>query len=409
MPLYYLFQLIPAWLRSEGVDLKTIGLFALVQLPYNYKFLWSPLLDRFVPPLGRRRGWMLISQICLLLGMMSLALYEPVSQTWTIAYTAFAIAFFSSTQDIALDAYRRELLPDRELGLGNSMYANAYRISGFVPGGLSLILADHVSWSTVHLITAMFMFIGIAKTLLISEAKNAVAPPASLRDAVILPVSEFFKRDGVSSALYLLAFLFCYKLGDVMATALSTPFYLDLGFTKTVIGTTVKLVGVWSSLIGGLIGGIVIYQIGINRSLWIFGVVQMLTILGFAWLSEAGQNPWVLSVVVGAEYLGVGLGSAALIAFMSRATNVNFTGTQFAIFSSIMSTPRTFAAAFVGFLIEGISKNSGTYYETFGAWKGLGYTKFFFLCTVLAIPGMLLLLKVAPWNEPVKPQPVEPN
>jgi len=191
LPLYYIYQFIPAWLRSEQIDLKTIGLFALVGIPYNWKFVWSPMMDRYVPPfLGRRRGWMLMTQVALLGSMFFLGSFDPKQNIWVIAYLTTAIAFFSASQDIALDAYRRELLPDEELGLGNSMYANAYRISGFVPGGLGLILADHLPWSVVHMIIALFMFVGIIKTLLIAETATDVTPPKSIREAIVLPFSE---------------------------------------------------------------------------------------------------------------------------------------------------------------------------------------------------------------------------
>ncbi|MBU3913924.1 MFS transporter, partial [bacterium] len=231
LPLYFIYHLIPAWLRSEGIDLKTIGLFSLVGIPYTWKFIWSPVMDRYTPPfLGRRRGWMLITQIALFLSMGFLGSFDPKESIWTIAYIAVALAFFSASQDISLDAYRRELLPDEELGLGNSMYMNGYRAAVFVPGGLGLILADHLPWSVVHILIGSFMLVGIIKTLLISEVNTDVPKPKSLREAVIDPFKEFFgRKEGVKSAFLLLAFLLFYKIGDNMATALSTPFYLDLG------------------------------------------------------------------------------------------------------------------------------------------------------------------------------------
>jgi len=401
MPLFFIYHLIPAWLRSENIDLKTIGLFSLVGIPYTWKFLWSPLMDRFIPPfLGRRRGWMLITQIFIFLSMVTFGLFDPQKQIWLIAYVAFALAFFSASQDIVLDAYRRELLPDNELGLGNSMYVNGYRAAVFVPGGLGLLLADHISWSMVHFIIALFMSIGIIKTLLISEITKDIHPPKSLNEAIIQPFKDFFNRKGgVRQALFILAFLLLYKIGDNMATALSTPFYLDLGFSKTIIGSMVKLINFWSMMIGSFIGGIFIYRIGINRALWFFGIIQMVSILGFAVLAEVGNNVYVLGLVLAFEYLGVGLGTAAFVAFIARTTSKNFTATQFALFSSLIALPRTFANSITGFLIEGIKVTDGLYYTLFGEMQGLGYTNFFLVCTVCAIPGMLLLFKVAPWNE----------
>lgn len=400
MPLFFIYHLIPAWLRTEGVDLKTIGLFSLVGIPYTWKFLWSPLMDRYsLPYLGRRRGWMLVTQISLLITMVLFGLFNPKHDIISIAVIATILAFFSASQDIVLDAYRRELLADNELGLGNSMYVNGYRAAVFIPGGLGLILADRLSWPMVFLIIGMFMLIGIIKTLLIKEAYVEFKPPASLAEAIVKPFLEFFGRDGgISKGLLILAFLFFYKLGDNLATALSTPFYLDLGFSKTVIGTLVKLVNFWAMLIGSLIGGAAIYKIGINRALWIFGFVQMVPILGFALLSEVGPDELLLALVIGMEYLGVGLGTAALVAFMSISTNKNFTATQFALFSSLIALPRSFANASSGFLIEGVKNTDGIYYNLFGAWNGLGYTNFFIFCTMCAIPGIILLKWVAPWN-----------
>ncbi|NTV14762.1 MAG: AmpG family muropeptide MFS transporter [Desulfobulbaceae bacterium] len=403
MPLFFLYQLVPAWLRSEGVDLKTIGLFSLVGMPYTWKFIWSPLMDRFsLPFLGRRRGWMLFTQIALLFTMATMGLFNPHHDIVFIAIVATILAFFSASQDIVLDAYRRELLPDNELGLGNSMYVNGYRAAVFVPGGLGLILSDRLSWPAVFMIISLFMLIGIVKTLMIEEAYIDFQPPKSLSEAVVKPFREFFgRKGGIGKGLTILAFLFFYKLGDNMATALSTPFYLDLGFSKTVIGSLVKLINFWAMLIGSFIGGAAIFKIGINRALWLFGFVQMFSILGFALLSEVGANELLLALVIGLEYLGVGLGTAALVAFMSQTTNKNFTATQFALFSSLIALPRALANSTTGFLIEGIRVGDGIYFDVFGSWSGMGYTKFFVFCTLCALPGMILLRWVAPFNAPI--------
>jgi PAT family beta-lactamase induction signal transducer AmpG len=382
MPLYVLFQLVPAWLRSSGVDLATIGLFALVSLPYTWKFLWSPLMDRYrLPFLGRRRGWALITQVALLGVIGLLGHFDPGRSLQAIVWLVFAVALFSASQDIVIDAYRRELLADDELGTGTSIFINAYRLSSLVPGSLSLILSDVVPWATVYWVTAAFMLVGIATTLSIREPAADALGPATLREAVIEPFNEFFSRGGVTAGLAILAFMFLYKLGDNMATALATPFYLDMGFSRTEIGSIAKIAALWASIAGSIIGGAVMLKLSINKSLWIFGFVQMFTILGFAWLSVLGHNPAALFVVVSAEYLGVGLGTVALTAYMARETSRAFTATQFALFSSLIAVPRTFANSSTGFLIE---------------W--LGYTSFFLLCTALAVPGMLMLFKAAPWN-----------
>lgn len=395
LPLYLLINLLPAWLRSEGVDLKTIGFFALIQFPYTWKFVWAPLLDRYRLPLGRRRGWMLFTQIGLLLAIGLLGGFSPRADLTPVIWLAVALAFLSATQDIALDAYRREILAESELGLGNSVHVNAYRIAGLVPGSLSLILADLLPWDQVFWITAAFMLPGMAMALAVREPP-LVGAPKTLREAVVEPFNEFIGRQGWRGALLVLGFMFLYKLGDSLATALSTPFYLDLGFSKTDIGVIAKHAGLWPAVIGGMIGGLWMVRLGINRALWLFGVVQMVTILGFAWLAWRGVQPTVdswdraaLAAVISAEYLGVGLGTAAFTAFIARATHPAYTATQFALFTSLAAVPRTFINASAGWLVE-----------------TMGWTMFFVVCFALAAPGMLLLFKVAPWNEiPPSPRP----
>jgi len=383
LPLYVLIQLIPGWLRVEGVGLAEIGFFALIGFPYTWKFFWSPFMDRFTLPfLGHRRGWMLVTQLALFVSIAAMGFIKPDLSIWTVAYLAAAIAFFSASQDIVLDAYRRELLPDIELGLGNSIHVQAYRLSGLVPGSLALILADHMPWQTVFMVVALFMAVGLILTLVIQEAIADPSPPKTMREAVINPFKEFVQRKGPGAAALILAFLFLYKLGDNMATALQTPFYIDVGFSLTQIGSIAKFASLFSAIIGGLVGGVMMIKLGINRALWIFGVVQVVSILGFALLSEVGANPWMLGVAVSLEYLGVGLGTAAFTAFIAQNTNPVFAATQFALFTALTSVPRTLANAVTGVIVE----------QT-------GWTTFFFLCVALAIPGMLLLFKVAPWNE----------
>ena len=382
LPLYILINLLPAWLRTEGVDLTAIGLFALIGLPYTWKFLWSPLLDRFAFPwLGRRRGWMFAMHVALLLSIPALGFLRPQTDIWAIAWLAAAVAFCSASLDIAMDAFRRELLPDAELGLGNSIYVNAYRISSLVPGSLALILADRMPWPSVFVITALFMLPGLAMTLLVREPLAAAAP-RTLREAVVEPFREFIDRAGWSQALLVVAFIFLYKLGDSMATALATPFYLDIGFTKTEIGLVAKNAGLWASIVGGMLGGQWMVKIGINKGLWLFGGVQLVSILGFAWLGWLGQASVVaLGVVIAFEALGIGLGTVAYVAFIARATNPRFTATQFALFTSLSAVPRTVVNATTGWIVA----------QT-------GWFNFFLLCTLLAAPGMALLLRVAPWN-----------
>jgi PAT family beta-lactamase induction signal transducer AmpG len=345
---------------------------------------------------------MLISQLALLLVIPLFGYLQPKIDLWLIAWLSFLVAFFGASQDIALDAYRREILPDQELGLGNAIHVNSYKIAGLVPGALSLILADYLPWAVVYLLTALFMLPGMAMSLFVKEPELQGAPK-TLKAAILEPFEEFRSR-GLRSALLILAFIFFYKLGDSMATALATPFYLDMGFSKTEIGLIAKNAGLWPSVIGGLLGGVWMLRLGINKSLWIFGAIQMIAILGFSWLAHVlkstdftnsqfslnllfWQAPMLksqlwLGMVIGLEAFGVGLGTAAFVAFIARTTHPLYTATQFALFSSLAAVPRTFANAATGYLVE---------------W--LGWEAFFLVCFFIAIPGMLLLIKVAPWQE----------
>lgn len=390
LPLYLLLQLLPAWLRSEGLNLKTIAAFAFIQLPYSWKFVWAPLMDRYnlIAPLGRRRSWMLITQVALLFSMVAYGFYEPKLDIKTIAIISTLIAFFSASQDIVIDAFRREILSDHELGLGNSIHVNAYRIAGLVPGSLGLILADHLPWSSVFWIVALFMLPGIIMTLVVKES-STIASPKTLYASVVEPFHEFITRQGWQSAMLVLLFILLYKLGDSMATALATPFYLDMHFSKSDIGAIAKGSGLVMQIAGAFVGGLWMLKLGVNRALWIFGIAQAVTILGFAWLAHAGPfevigaaERTMLAIVIGAEAFGVGLGTAAYVAYMARETNPIYTATQLALFTSLSAVPRSFFNAMTGGMVE-----------------NLGWENFFYVCTFLAIPGMVLLLKVAPWRE----------
>ena len=263
LPLYVLIQLVPAWLRVEGVGLAEIGFFALVGFPYTWKFLWSPIMDRYTLPfLGRRRGWMLLTQLALLVSIAAMGFVKPELSIWTVAYLAAAVAFFSASQDVVLDAYRRELLPDIELGIGNAIHVQTYRLAGLVPGSLALILADFLPWHVVFVVVALFMGVGLVLTLSIQEAIANPSPPRTLREAVVEPFREFVQRKGVRAAALILAFMFLYKLGDNMATALQSPFFVDVGFTLTQIGVISKFAALIAATVGGLAGGIIMIKLG---------------------------------------------------------------------------------------------------------------------------------------------------
>lgn len=381
LPYYVLVSLLPAWLRKEGVALGHIAALTWVRTPYTWKFAWAPLVDRVsFGFLSRRRDWALTTQLALAAATAALGQFAPSGGLWPIAALALLVAVFGATQDIAIDAYRRELLSDLELGFGNSVAVNAYRLAGLVPGGLALLLADHAPWSLVFAMVAAFMAVGVLGSWL-APVVQGEASPSSLTQAIVGPFREFFSRGDLKQTFGTLAFLFLYKLGDNLATTLATPFYLDMGFTLTEIGSLVKVVSLWSMVGGSLVGGWVMTRIGINRALWLFGAFQMLSILGFAVLSEVGRNLALLGVVVLLEYLGIGLGTAAFVAFIAKATHQRYSATQYALFSSFVALPGILCGSVAGVLVE-----------------TLGYTRFFLLCTALALPGLALLPREAPWR-----------
>ena len=379
LPLLLTISVLQAWMKEEGVDLTVIGMMSLVGLPYTLKFLWAPVLDRFTLPfLGRRRGWLLIAQVTLIFSISGLGFSDPVKNPWMMAFAAFLVTFFSASQDTIVDAYRREDLPDEELGLGSSLYVNGYRVGMLLASGGGLIMADHMPFVMVYQIMAVCMLPGVVTTLLAPEPEIHVGTPKTMREAVFDPLIEYFSRRG---ALWILAFILFYKIGDTMASAMTIPFYLDIGFSKTQIGMVVKLFGFWAIVAGTLIGGVIMLRLGINRSLWAFGFCQAVSTAGFAVLAFFGNSLPLLSTVIAFENLSSGMGTAAFIAFMASITNKKFTATQYALLSSLMGVPRVMASAPTGFLA-----------------KNLGWETFFITCTLIAVPGMLLLLKFAPWN-----------
>ena len=381
LPLLLTGSTLQAWLKDERVDLGAIGLFTLVGIPYTLKFLWSPLLDRYVPPfLGRRRGWMLVIQAALAVAIAVLGFSNPGASPAVVALLAVGVTFTSASQDIVLDAYRRESLEEAELGLGTSVFVSGYRLAMLVSGALALALADLIPWRAVYFLMAAFMAVGVATTLLCREPVIDAPPPRDLREAVVEPFVDFFRRRG---AWLILAFIVLYKIGDQMASAMTTPIVLELGFTKTELAAVVKLFGLASMIVGGLVGGIVMLKLGIRRSLWAFGILQALSVLPFAALAQAGKVHGMLAGAVTLENFSFGMGASAYSAYMASQTNKRFTATQFALFSSLTGIPRVLASAPTGFLA-----------------KGLGWTGFFVFCAVSAIPGLLLLFWVAPWRDP---------
>jgi MFS transporter, PAT family, beta-lactamase induction signal transducer AmpG len=385
LPLYLLVNLMQAWLAKSGLDVKALGLFALVMFPYTWKFVWSPLMDRFsFGALGRRRGWMALTQGLLFVAIGAMGMIDPKTQLPLIVAAAVTIAFLSASQDIVIDAYSREILADNEQGLGAAVKVNAYKVAGMVPGALSLILADYLPWNVVFWVTGAFMLPGFLCTLVVKEPTVYGAPPKTMREAIVLPFREFVERGGWSNALWILGFIFLYRIGDSMAATLATKFLIDLGFQLKEIGAVAKLTLFWGSIAGGVVGGIWMVRIGISRALWIFGAVQAVTSLGFALLAHVGPSLLMLAMTFAFEAFGVGLGTAAFVAYIAKTSDPRYTATQYALFSSLAAVPRTFATSSVGFIVA----------QT-------GWFWFFVICFFIAIPGMLMLPKIAPWNEPV--------
>lgn len=379
VPLLLTGSLLQAWMTREGVDLSVIGLFALVGLPYTLKFLWAPLLDRFTLPwLGRRRGWLLVVQMALMSAIAWLGFSNPLESPWLLAAIAFLVTFFSASQDIVVDAYRREDLKDDELGLGSSLYVNGYRLGMLLAGSGGLILAGFFSYQIVYLMMAATMLVGVVTTLLAREPEVTAGIPMTLREAVVEPFHDYFARP---EALLILLFILFYKVGDSMAAAMTTPFYMGMGFSEAEIGSVAKLVGFWATILGGLTGGLVILRIGINRSLWIFGFLQAASTACFALLVWVGHDLAWLAAVIAFENLSGGMGTAAYVAFMASLTNKRFTATQYALLSSLMGIPRVLASAPTGVMVE-----------------QMGWEVFFITCSLMALPGLLLLQRFAPWR-----------
>ncbi len=380
LPLLLTNTALQAWMRESGVSLGSLGLYtSLVGLPYTVKFLWAPIFDRYTPMFGRRKGWLLIVQALLIGAMLVLAQGDPKNNLYGIAVASLLITFFSASQDIVIDAYRRESMATDELAFGSALAVSGYRLGMLVAGGGGLILADQVGFKVMYQLMAGAMFVGLIVTLIAREPPNAVAAPKSLRDAVVEPFVSYFQRD---SAIITLVFILLYKLGDILAQAITTPFYLDLGYSKTEIGAYVKVWGFWAVIAGVSLGGLIVLRIGLARALFWFGIGQMVSTAGFVLLAHMGHQPLALGAVIAFENLTGGMGTAAFVGFMGALTDRRFTATQYALLSSLMGVPRVILTAPTGYMVE-----------------ALGWSNFYVLCTLLALPGLWLALRAGKWLE----------
>ncbi len=375
LPLLLTGSTLKFWMREEGLDLTTIGLFGLVGLPYTLKFLWAPFMDRLtLPLLGRRRGWMLVTQLILMITIFSLGWTQPTHHLPAITVLCLFVAFFSASQDVVMDAYRREYLEEEELAIGSSIFVNGYRIGLLASGALALVLAEYLSWGAAYRIMGLFMVVGILATVFAPEPKVDMAPPRTFQEAFTGPFTEFFQRSGW---IYILLFILLYKIGDSMASEMLSPFWVDIDVSKSTVAGIVKTFGLASAITGGIVAGLVVYRWGLVPSLYAFGFLQMISTAGFALLAILGKHTLLLIAVIAFENLTGGMGTTAFVAFMAHITNKRFTATQYALLTSIMGIPRVIAGATTGFL------------ATWLGWEG-----FFLLCTLIAIPGLVLIGKL---------------
>ncbi len=368
-----------AWMTVEGLDLKTIGIFTLVGLPYTIKFLWAPLMDRFVPPwLGRRRGWMVATQLCLMIFITSLGVSSPQHAPWALASLALMLAFASASQDIVFDAYRADVLRPAERGVGAAVSVLGYRIAMLVSGAGALIMADHLGWQTTYLFMAGLMMIGVGATLFGPEPDGTVTPPRTLREAVTGPLQEFVSRYTLSGALLVLLLIVLYKLGDAFAGTLSTAFLLrGVGFSLTDVGAVNKGLGLLALIVGALFGGAILPRLGLYRALMLFGILQAVSNLSFMLLAWAGKSYTMLVIAVVFEQVSGGMGTAAFVALLMTLCDHRYTATQFALFSAFSAFGRQYLGPPAGVLAD-----------------SLGWVIFFFITTLAALPGLWLLWKM---------------
>jgi MFS transporter, PAT family, beta-lactamase induction signal transducer AmpG len=378
LPLGLVWIAIPDWLRKTGMDIRMVGLITLAQAPWSFKFLWSPLVDRYVPPwLGRRRGWAAIAQVALFALTLSLAGVGNHPDTpWVIAALALAIAFASATQDIAIDAYAVDVLRPEEQGVAAGARIAVYRAAMYVAGGLSITLAGHYSWPAVNAALAFLYIIMLLITIKAPEPEEKLKPPTSLKEAVWYPFLGFLARH---RALEILAFVVLYKLADNLATALLRPFLVDMGYSDFDRGFALATVGLIATLAGTFLGGILTTLMGLGHSLWVFGILQIVSNIGYVFVSTSPINRLLMYSAMGFESFTQGLGTGAFSVLLLRMTQKRFSATQYALFSSLFGLPRILAGPLTGFMVD-----------------AMGWTAFFWVSMVFGIPGMVLLARFVP-------------
>ncbi|MGH8652861.1 MAG: AmpG family muropeptide MFS transporter [Gammaproteobacteria bacterium] len=376
LPLALTAGTLQAWLTVAGVDIKTIGMFALTGLPYTLKFLWAPLMDRYaLPLLGRRRGWMLLTQLGLLASIAAMASLSPSENIGLLGALALLVAFLSASQDIAFDAYRADVLRPAERGFGVAVSVTGYRVAMLVSGALALVLSDQIGWRATYIVMGMTMTLGIAATLVGPESGFSGREPLSLARAIREPFVEFWSRSGAWS---LLALIVLYKLGDAFSASLSSTFLLrGLGFSATDVGVVNKGVGLFALLTGAIVGGAMMVRLGLYRSLFLFGILQAVTNLGFFLLALSEKHYLGMVVAIGLENLAGGMGTAAFVALLMALCDHRYTATQFALLSAVASIGRVLVGPVAGYWVTEV-----------------GWAMFFFTSLIAASPGLWLLWRL---------------
>lgn len=390
VPLLLVGKCLQAWLTDAGVSLATISYASLIGLPWSLKFLWAPVLDRYVPPGGRRRGWLLIAVLALILTIAGMSWHHPPAGIELLIINAVLLAFFSATQDIVVDAYRVEAFAAERQGVAAAAGVIGYRAALLVTGGLGFILADRLGWPQVYLLLAGAQAFGLLAFALMREPVTAVAAPETWRAAVMDPLREYLGRRGLKAAVTIAAFAILYKLGDTLAGVLTTTYLkTDGGYTSAQLGWVQNTYGLGATIVGVVLGGMAMPVLGLSRSLWVFGIGQAASNLAYAALATWGGGLPALMVVMTVENLCAGLGTASFVAFLSGECAPAFAATQYALLSSLVAAGRDVLSASAG---------------ADKLWYGLSWAEFFLFTVLAAIPGLLLLPAVAPWRRPVNDQ-----
>lgn len=377
LPIALTASTLQAWYTVAGVNIFAIGALSLIGQPYVYKFLWAPFLDRFTLPfLSRRRGWILAMQACLIVVFVIMAMLNPTTHPWFLAFLALGAAIFSATQDIAINAYTTDILEASERGLGAAMTTGGYRIAMIASGGLALVIAAQLGWHIMYLLMAGFMALLMFATLAAPETKQST-PPKNLSKAIIEPFVNFFSR---KSALIILAFIILYKLTDAFALSLNTTFLLrGVHFTLAEVGAIYKIVGLVAGLVGSFAGGFLMVRWGLFRSLLYFGILQAVSNGMFVLLAVAGHNYLLMVSAIGVESFCSGMGSVACLAFIMGLCDSRFTATQFAFLSAVAAIGRVFVGPFAGLIAE-----------------HFGWVQFYLWSIVIALPSLILLYYLRP-------------